>query len=258
MNLFRSCSLCCFLSLLSLPAIGWGSQEAKTATPPAETAIPVVFTRPIKVRTAKRGDRVMARTMQVVLYGPAGNIPKGSRVKGHVIDASYKGNTQQSSITFQFDKLIAKKRIASVCMSVRAMADSIDAYKATREATSLDTNASLGTTLVGGDHIRPGGKYVYATEYDKVGISNRFGIFSRLEPADSHSHTVATDCSGVATLQSVAIFSSGACGLYGFADTYLAATGAENPMRAITLIGKHHPIEIPSGSAALLQIVPCK
>lgn len=200
----------------------------------------------------------MAKTMQVVLYGPAGEIPKGARVQGHVIDASHTGNPQRSSLTIQFDKIVMKKRVAPVCTSVRAMADSIDAYKATMEATSLDTNASLGTTLIGGDHIPPGGKYVYATEYDNVGISNRFGIFSRLEPASPHAHTVATDCSGVATLQSVAIFSSGACGLYGFPDTYLAATGAEEPTGAITLIGKHHPLEISSGSAALLQIVPCK
>ena len=237
-------------------SVGPAYSQAKTAAPPDGTAIPVSFTHTIDARKEKQGNRITAKTMQLVLYGPAESIAKGSLVLGHVVDVSYTGKDGPSTITIKFDRIVDKHRTVPICASVRAMANSIEAYDATAESTSLDSGSPMGTTLVGGDHLWLGGKKIYATDHDIVGIRDRFGIFSRLEPAESNDGTSAA-CGGIPTLQSVAIFSSRACGLYGFSETQISSAGNTTPRGEIKLESNRYPVEIPSGSAALLQIIRC-
>ena len=223
---------------------------------PPGTAIPVEFTRTLDAGKVKPGDPVKAKTMQVVLYGPAESIAKGSLVLGHIVEVSYTGKDGPSTVTIKFDSIVDKHKTLLICASIRAMANSIEANDATAESTSLDSGSPMGTTLVGGDHLWLGGKKVYATDDDIVGIRDRFGIFSRLEPAESNDGTSAA-CGGIPTLQSVAIFSSRACGLYGFSETQMSSAGNTTPRGAIKLESNRYPVEIPSGSAALLQIIRC-
>lgn len=250
--------LCVLVGFLFIHlSVGPAYSQAKTAAPPPDgTAIPVSFTHTIDARKEKQGNRITAKTMQLVLYGPAESIAKGSLVLGHVVDVSYTGKYGPSTITIKFDRIVDKHRTVPICASVRAMANSIEAYDATAESTSLDSGSPLGTTLVGGDHLWLGGKKVYATDHDIVGIRDRFGIFSRLEPAESNDGTSAA-CGGIPTLQSVAIFSSRACGLYGFPETQMSSAGNTTPRGAIKLESNRYPVEIPSGSAGLLQIIRC-
>lgn len=243
--------------LLIFPTAGFAASRAKTAPLPDGTAIPIVFTHTINARREKQGDKVTAKTMQVIFYGSSQSIAKGSLVVGHVVGASYTGKDQPSAVTIQFDRIVAKQNAISICVAARAMANTIDAYNASMESTSLDTSPSMGTTLIGGDHVRPGSKQVYAIDGDDVGISNRFGIFSRLEPGEPHGNSTPAACSGVSTLQSVAIFSSRACGLYGFPDIHMSLTGNTTPHGEIELQSDHNEVEIHAGSAALLQVIDC-
>jgi len=243
--------------LLGTGSAAFGLASSAVSPLPAGTAIPVTFSHAIDVRKAKAGDRIEAKTLQVVLDGPKNSVAKGSTLLGHVVDATYIGKDQASILTIQFDTIIDNGKSSRLCVSMRAMVNPVDAYRATMEATSLDTSASTGTTLVGGDHIRPGGKQVYTTDDDNVGISNRFGIFSRLEPAEPHNNSVPTACGGISTLQSVAIFSSRACGVYGFPDMRLSLTGETSPRGQIEFKVRRYAVKIPTGTAALLQVIQC-
>ncbi len=243
--------------LFAVCIFGTPTARAKTKGLAPGTAVPVIFTRTINVKTSRTGDRITAKITQVIFNGPVQTVAKGSLVAGHIEKVSYSGKDDPSSLEIKFDELVTKHEKQPVCFSVRALADLNHVYNAHSPVTSMDAGASLGTTLVGGDHIQLGGKQVYAKDGDNVGISNRFGIFSRLEPADPHDNSTPVACGGVSTLQSVAIFSSRACGLYGFSGMQLIQTGGPESNGTIELQSKRGAVEIHSGSAALLQVVGC-
>lgn len=241
------------LFLTSSPrAIGISSPQPL----PNGTAIPIVFTRTINAGKVKPGDPVTAKTLQVVLYGPTQSISKGSKVIGHVVQANaFVSQDEPSMLEIQFDKIEDKLETVPFRASIRAMANVLEASAATRPTDSPDMDPSRAVTLVGGDQELPGEKQVYSADGDNVGISNRLGIFSRLEPAESISRFRRIECAGIPTLQSVAIFSSTACGLYGFPETYISLTGNESLNGTIEFKSNRYTIKIHSGSAALLQVI---
>src|ERR1700679_919430 len=78
-----------FRSALSLALLGCAAiaPAARAITLPSETAIPVVFTHTVDAKKAKAGDVVTAKTMQVVLLPNGEQLPKGTLVTGHVVEA---------------------------------------------------------------------------------------------------------------------------------------------------------------------------
>lgn len=246
------------LRIAGLVWIGIGSCAAATpksvsALPPG-TAIPVVLTHTIQARKARAGASIAARSLQIVFYGPSQSIAKGSLVIGHVVESHpFLSPDEPSTLIFQFDKIVGKHQVLPITVSIRAMANVMEANSAMMPANPPETDPAGGTTLIGGDQVRPGEKQVYAMDGDDVGISNRYGVFSRLEPAEAMGRYTHIVCDSIPTLQSVAIFSSRACGLYGFPDTELVLTGAGSPRGEIELESKKHTVEIHSGVAALLQ-----
>ena len=60
---------------------------SRAITLPAQTAIPVMFTHTENAAKAKAGDVVTAKTMQVVLLPNGNQLPKGSLVIGHIVEA---------------------------------------------------------------------------------------------------------------------------------------------------------------------------
>ena len=72
------------LTLLSCAAF---APVSRAITLPSETAIPVMFTHTVDSRKAHTGDVVTAKTMQVVLLPNGEQLPKGTLVTGHVVEA---------------------------------------------------------------------------------------------------------------------------------------------------------------------------
>jgi hypothetical protein len=236
------------LSLLGVLAF---APASRAITLPEQTTIPVIFTHTLQAGKAKAGDVVTAKTMQVVLLPDGEQIPKGTLVTGHVIEArEFKFDEtpyavqQASSLSIQLDSVMVKGVATTLATSVRAMADPIT----TREALyahGIDDPDSVGTVvLVGGAHYSPIEKRVTAgPDDDIVGYNKKQGVFARLLPG-------GFGCGGTHTEQSVAIFSPDACGLYGFGSVRLAA-GASGTFR---LESTHQTVTLYAGSAALLQV----
>jgi hypothetical protein len=228
------------LSCAALTPAGWA------ITLPGETAIPVIFTHTIDAKKAKAGDVVTARTMQVVLLPNGEQLPKGTLVTGHVVEARpFKFDEmpyavqQPSYLSIQLDH-VAENQVAT---SVRALASAM----AVGEALSpqrVDETDSLGTmALIGGGHYSPIGKRVTDGPYDDiVGYNKKQGVFARLLPG-------GPGCNGTQTEQSVAIFSPEACGLYDFFSDHLSAK-----VGIFRLESTHNTVSIRAGSAALLQV----
>jgi hypothetical protein len=215
-------------------------------TLPGETAIPVIFTHTVDAKKAKAGDVVTARTMQVVLLPNGEQLPKGTLVTGHVVEARpFKFDEmpyavqQPSYLSIQLDH-VAENQVAT---SVRALASAMAVGEALSPQRMDETDSPGTMVLIGGGHYSPVGKRVTDGPYDDiVGYNKKQGVFARLLSG-------GPGCSGTQSEQSVAIFSPDACGLYDFFSDHLTAKDG-----IFRLESTHHTVNIRAGSAALLQV----
>jgi hypothetical protein len=235
-------------SILSLALLGLAAFTplGRAITLPGETAIPVIFTHTIDAKKAKAGDVVTARTMQVLLLPNGEQLPKGTLVTGHVVEARpFKFDEtpyaaqQPSYLSIQVDHVAGNQ----VATSVRALASAM-AVGAALSPQRIDEIDTLGTmVLIGGGHYSPIGKRVTDGPYDDiVGYKKKQGVFARLLPG-------GPGCNGTQTEQSVAIFSPDACGLFDFFSDHLTARDG-----IFRLESTHETVNIRAGSAALLQV----
>ena len=107
--------------------------------------------------------------------------------------------------------------------------------------------------MIGGDSRIPSDKHIYSRDGDEVGVNNKYGVFAELQPDFYEDRRTRIACQGTTTVQSVAIFSPTACGLYGFADIYLLHIGDEDGNGQFVLMSNKRNVILYSGSAALLQ-----
>jgi hypothetical protein len=241
-----------FRSSLSLALLGCAAlvPASRAITLPGQTTIPVIFTHTVNSGRAKAGDVVTAKTMQVVLLPDGGQIPKGTSVTGHVVEARpFKFDEtpyaaqQASFLTIQIDSVMDKGAPSPVATSVRALANA-SAVEEALTPQRIDETDSLGTMmLVGGGHYSPiATRVTVGPDEDIVGYNKKQGVFARLLSG-------GVRCGGTQTEQSVGIFSPDACGLYGFVTVSLSESGG-----SFRLQSTHHTVTLYAGSAALLQV----
>jgi hypothetical protein len=243
-----------FRSLSSLALLGSVAMvpASRAVTLPAQTAIPVVFTHTENSGKAKAGDVVTAKTMQVVLLPNGNQLPKGSLVIGHIVEARpFKFDDtdyavqQASYLSIKIDQVVDKSGPSPVVASVRAMADPISAREALYPHGMDETDHPGTVTLVGGAHYSPIDRHVTdGLDDDVVAYNKKQGVFAHLLPGGA-------SCPGTQTEQSVGVFSPDACGLYGFASVHLTDDSAAGTFR---LASTHHTVILYAGSAALLQV----
>ncbi len=245
-NRLRSFSLLALLgSVAMVPA-------SRAITLPGQTTIPVIFTHTENSAKAKAGDVVTAKTMQVVLLPNGDQLPKGSLVIGHIVEARpFKFDDtpyavqQASYLSIKIDQVVDKSGPSSVVTSVRAMADPISAEEALTPHGIDETDYPGTVTLVGGAHYSPVDKHVtYGVDDDVVAYNKKQGVFAHLLPGGA-------SCPGTQTEQSIGVFSPDACGLYGFASIHLSEDSTSGTFR---LASTHHTVILYAGSAALLQV----
>jgi hypothetical protein len=84
-------------------------QADSSSAQKSEMAIPVTLSKSIDSKKAKAGDTIEARTA-MQLNSANGQVPQGSKVIGHIMDAKAKGKgDSESSLSFAFDKIEVKK-----------------------------------------------------------------------------------------------------------------------------------------------------
>ena len=244
-NYSRSLS---FLALLGSVAM---VPASRAITLPAQTTIPVIFTHTENAAKAKAGDVVTAKTMQVVVLPNGDQLPKGSMVTGHIVEARpFKFDDtpyaaqQASYLSIKIDQ-VGKDGTGPVVTTVRALADPISVEEALTPHGIDETDYPGTVTLIGGAHYSPVDKHVtYGAEDDIVAYNKKQGVFAHLLPGGA-------DCPGTQTEQAVGVFSPDACGLYGFGSVHLSEDTASGTFR---LASTHRTVVLYAGSAALLQV----
>lgn len=220
----------------------------------APVTLPIVFTRSVAAKNAHAGDRVTARTTQVVRLSGGEVIPSGAKIIGHVLastrfvyDTTPYAQQKPSALSIHFDSIDVGGQALPLNVTVRAMADPITSEQA-RTPINHDIDPSGATTQIGGDQRYPWNAPVTDEDDDVVAYSRHGGVYAHLIASGS--------CDGSDVEVSVGIYSASACGLYGFYRTSAEEVGSPAHPSTLTLVSTHISPKIWKNSTALLEVLP--
>ncbi len=231
--------LCCFLSGLCL----MGQSDV-----PSGITIPVMLSTTIRSEKSKAGETIKARVMQDVPFPSGGKIQRGRNVTGQIVEIN------PTTVTLKFDRLLLGKQELPIRTSMRAIASMLtvqDAQVPTNSAGDRANPPSLwNTQQIGGRDVVYGRPGDVLNGSEKVGNSLGDGSIFAVLSANPAGH-----CEGDGnTMQAVWVFSSSACGAYGFPDLSVSHFGRTQPAGEIVLKSSSG-IDIRSGSALLLRVI---
>jgi hypothetical protein len=223
---------------------------------PPGTAIPIQVRTGLNANKDRVGKRIEGRVMQEVPLPDTNKIKDGSRVTGHIVRIT-KQPQSGSSIVVRFDAIEDGKHTVALSVYLLALASGVSvdqAHSPINITSNLDPPTQWVTRQVGGDVVNRGrGKA--ASPNGTVGRwLHGSSVMIRLTP-DS-----AAGCPsgpGYDVDQAVWIFSSAACGTYGFSNLNIANSGGTPPLGDIVLQSAKN-VEIRSGSGWLLMSVSKK
>lgn len=214
---------------------------------PAGTAIPITFPHTLDASNLKVGDAIVTRTDQVIFAPDGARIPRGSQLAGTVVEAG------QSGLAIRFETLTSRGRTYHVHVALRALASfvlSLDSHSPAADYGSLDWDLYR---QVGGNYFFPY-QTVYSNDWTEVGKSTRDGVFVKLERVEITKSRDRVVCDSTDAVQSVGVFASNACGVYGFDGLTVEAAGTD-ASGAIRFLTRKRTVKIPRDSSALLLVV---
>jgi hypothetical protein len=222
-------------------------------TIPGGTIIPVRLNSTLDSRKAKPGRGFTATVMQEVPLQDS-KIRAGSKVIGHVVSANRAGNGTDGRLSLRFDAIEVSKRRIPISTNLRAIASMMEVEDAQVPAAGTDrgtSQAAWTTVQVGGEVVYRGGGPV-ANGLQDVGIPTANGVLAQV------SSVPGTKCAGENDdnngLQALWVFSSDACGAYGFSDLEIAHSGRSDPIGEIVFTSSKRDVHLPSGSGMLLRV----
>jgi hypothetical protein len=233
--------------------------NAKSAN--REISIPPGTILPVRLgslssQKAKKGAVIKARIMQDVPLEKGSKLRAGSKVLGHVIDVSPAKPGQRATLAIKFDTVVRGKESIPVATHLRAMASRLEVEFAQVPPIGpgeTDVYDWLTTVQVGGEVVY--GKGGEVTNGNRVvGRSVYDGVLARVNAREG------TNCHGAVEgndrPQAFWVFSSDACGAYGFPTVTISHAGRTDPRGEIVLVSERGPLNIRSGSGMLLRVDP--
>jgi hypothetical protein len=218
---------------------------------PAGTILPVGLNSPLNSQKARIGQVVSGRIMQDVPLESRSRIPEGAKVIGHVVDVK---NGRPTQISVRFDTLVVSRRKIPITTNLRALASMMAIEEAQIPTFGPDRGTSPNwatTEQIGGEvAYRAGGPV--SNGLLTVGKPTGDEVLARpTSEAKTNCHDAV---SGNDRPQAFWLFSSDACGAYGFNDLEIAHAGRNNPVGIITLASNHGRVNVRAGSGMLLRV----
>jgi hypothetical protein len=192
--------------------------------------------------------------MQDVPLGNGAKLRAGSTVLGRIIAVtpSAPGGTK-ATLTLRFDTVVHGKESVPVLTNLRAMASTLEVKFAQTPTTGpgeTDVYDWLTTVQVGGEVVYGKGGEVYNGNR-VVGRSTYDGVLAEANPNEDAHCRGPVD--GNDRPQAFWVFSSDACGAYGFPVLTISHFGRSDPRGEIVLVSERGPVKIRSGSGMLLR-----
>ena len=218
--------------------------------PPVGTLLPVSLNRTLNAAKVHPGEPIRAEVMQDIPNTP---IRRGAVVLGSVVTADARKDGQ-ATLAIRFDAVIARGQRFPIGANLRAMASFFEVEQAQipEEVSSRGlTPESWNTQQIGGDQVYRGGGSV-AVGVTTVGEPNPYGVLAipRIQ-AGQPCRGVVADADRP---QAFWLFSTDACGLYGYSNLRIAHAGRTDPAGMIVLAADTGKLTLTSGSGLLLRV----
>lgn len=236
--------LICIAGLwLPLAAVG------QTALPPG-TILPVSLDKSLNARKAHAGQTVQATIMQSI---PGTRIHRGAKVLGRIVQVT-PDSAGGSRVTLRFDAIRAHGERIPVRTSLRALASFLEVEEAQmpEEIATRGIEPDTATTQqIGGETVYRGGGPVTSGE-TVVGKPVPYGVLvtPRAHPGSPCRGSIA----GNKQPQALWLFSSDACGVYGYPKLRVADAGRDSPTGEFVLVRDKGKLLLRSGSGILLRV----
>jgi hypothetical protein len=238
MNTFyRSKAITKHLLALCIAIACAGAAAARTQNSiPAGTVLPIRLDKSLSSRKSKPGERVAGRIMQDVPLGSGLSVHSGARIVGHVLDVSSASSGGNSKISFVFDAVEIRHSSIPVTTNLRALASPLE----------ID---GAQIPLYGGDRGTPS----TARGESAVGKPVPGGVLVAMRAAEGKPCRGIVD--GNNQPQALWLFSSDACGVYGYPQVEITHAGRTNPLGQIVLSSTDgRDLNIRAGSGMLLRV----
>ncbi len=222
---------------------------------PPGTALPVMLNSTLDANKDKPGEKIEGKIMQDVPLGPGAQIGYDSHVTGHIVSVRRRSGSSGSSLTLQFDQIEDHGTVFTLTAAVRAMAGMEAIFQAQQPINSDSSSVSSDqwtTVQVGGDHVQRSQLRV-VTPDQIVGKTTSGGAVTAKLTAAAKGACPATD--GDDREQALWLFSTSACGLYGFSNLKLTHAGRTAPVGQIELQSSKDLL-VRGGSGWLLLVQP--
>ena len=242
-----------FLPLALLLISGAGAAFVKIPIP-AGTVIPVALHGSLSTKKSQAGQVVKARVMQDMPLGEGSKVRAGAYVQGKVISVTPAVNGRGASITFEFTQLVTSRGAGPITTNLRALASIVEVnsaripqYDDRGSSSYVNTTWQIGgeTVYRGGGHVMDG-KAIVGEPVEEEGVLGRVRA--------SSDGTCRGAVEGENRVQALWLFSSDACGVYGYRRVKIEHAGRTSPLGEITLKAERGDINIRGGSGMLLRV----
>jgi len=236
------------ISLLVFSAAAWAQNAI-----PAGTVLPAELSASLDSGKSKPGQVIAARIMQDVPL-PAGRIPAGARIVGHIVNVAPAKNGSGMEISLQFDALRSFHRSIPITTNLRAWASMTEVEDAQIPSTGTDRGtpwAWMTTNQIGGEVVYgQGGPVTHGSSF--VGRAAPGGVLVHISAQPGS--ICRGEVGGNDRPQALWLFSSDACGLYGFPGLEITHAGWTDPVGQIRIASKQGRLHIQGGSGLLLRV----
>lgn len=232
--------------LLCVPA----ATAAQSALP-SGSIIPVSLDGGINAAKVRAGQEIHATVMQDV---PGTTIHRHARVTGHVsrVETSKDGHLR---LEISFDAVKSHGQTIPIRTNLRALASFLEV----EEAQVPEEMASRGlspetwdTEQIGGEQVYRGGGPV-AVGNQAVGKPTPWGALAT--PRTQAGLPCRGTVGEASQPQAMWLFSSNACGVYGFANLRIEHAGRTDPKGVILLASSDGKLNLTSGTGLLLRVL---
>lgn len=231
---------CLWLLLLMLIS---PASPAQDSIPPG-TILPLRLDTGLNSRRIKPGKIIRATVMQDI---PETTIHKGAHVLGHIVSVT------PTLFELRFDTLQTKQSRIPLTTNLRALASALEVDQAQVPENggdrALPSVLDQTTRQIGGEQVYRGGGHV-ARGITTVGEPTPDGVLGALNANPPCRRAIAPNDRP----QALWLFSTDACGLYGFDDLTVEHFGRTDPVGTIVLASKTGKINIRTGSGLLLRV----
>jgi len=221
---------------------------AQSAIPPG-TILPVELKSNLDSGKTQVGQVISGRIAQDVPLPSGWKIHAGAKVLGNVAEVTPASDPTRARVGMRFDTLVVRHRQIPMVTNVRALASPMEVWDAQIPLTGPDrgTPENAWTTVqVGGDEVVYRGGGPLAKGMQAVGEPTYRGVLARTSSCEGNP--------AGSERQALWVFSSDACGVYGWRALTIVHTGRTDPKGEIILESGEGEVKLGKGGGILLRV----